>query len=91
MAPCFPLNKAASVTLTLTAVHTAELVFTDGLATQRYVVSSVVSRANYKLAERLGEDPGTEPPVTMAILVGAGSWQLAPLCLPCPGSGVAVQ
>ncbi|CAN0088405.1 unnamed protein product, partial [Bubo scandiacus] len=52
-----------------------ELVFTDSLATNQYVVSSVTFHANYKLAERLGKDPGAETPVTTAILVRvAGSW-----------------
>lgn len=68
-----------------------ELVFTDNLATNRHGVSSVTFHANYKLAESLGKDPGTEPPVAMAILVGVASWQLASVCLRCPGSKVAVQ
>ena len=65
-----------------------ELVFTDSLAATRYVVSSVTFHANYKLTERLGKDPGTEPAVAM---VGVASWQLASVCLHYPGSKVAVQ
>lgn len=50
-----------------------KLVFIDSLA-YCYVVSNVMSPANYKLAERLEKDPGTETPVAMAILVGVASW-----------------
>lgn len=54
-------------------------------------VSSMIFHDNYKLTERLGKDPGTAPQVAMAILVGVASWQLAPVCLHCLGSKVAVQ
>lgn len=66
------LLKKADFNTDVTEVCVVELVFTDSLATDQYVVSSMTFHASYKLTERLGKDPGTAPPVAMELL--AGSW-----------------
>lgn len=68
-----------------------EPVLTDSVVTNWHIESSVIFHANYKLAERLGKDLGAKPPAAVAGLVGIPSWQLAPVCLQCSGSNVAMQ
>lgn len=69
----------------------AEPVLADSMGTNWCTKSSVIFRASYKLAERLGKDPGANPPAAVAVLVGVPSWQLAPVRLQCSGSNVAMQ